>query len=515
MLATVEEEGVNLALHPKQSEAILSPATEILFGGAAGPGKSHAMRAASIIWASEIPGLQVYLFRRLYDDLVKNHLEGANGYHNLLASWVKQKFVRIVDDEIRFWNGSKIYLCHCQHDKDRFKYQGAEIHVLLIDELTHFSEVIYRFLRGRCRVIGIELPEKYKGFFPRILAGSNPGNIGHQWVKQSFIDGVEDGDIREMPDEEGGMARQFIKARLSDNPSLLKDDPQYIKKLSGLGNPALVKAMKEGDWNIVEGAFFTEWATEKHVLRPVTLPDHWLRLRSGDWGSAKPYSFHWWAVASEDWQHPDGPVIPRGAMIAYRELYGVEMKEGGGFTPDKGVKEPSDVVARKGLILEGAEFDDNGKMTKEPTEDIAYGVIDPAAFATVSGPSIAETMFRVGWRFKRADNKRVAKGGAIGGHNQFRKRLTGDGDGRPMIYFFANCIHAIRTIPVLQHDQHQPEDVNTHMEDHAYDDSRYACMSRPWITDEPDPESEPEGIPMQDIRDRLMNMAMAESNIRR
>ncbi len=480
-MSATAHRAVDLDLHPKQSEALLSPATEILFGGAAGPGKSHAMRAASIIWATEIPGLQVYLFRRLYDDLVKNHLEGPQGYHALLAPWVASKFVRIVEDEIRFWNGSKIYLCHCQHDKNRFKYQGAEIHVLLIDELTHFSEVIYRFLRGRCRKVGIAIPEKYEGLFPRILCGSNPGNIGHQWVKASFIDGAQDGEIRQMPPAEGGMRRQFIKARLRDNPSLLRDDPDYEDKLSGLGSAELVRAMKEGDWSIIEGAFFSEWSEERHVLRPVALPPHWTRLCSGDWGSAKPYSFHWWAVASDDWQHPDGMIIPRGAMIAYRELYGIKQKPGGGFEPDKGLKESSDIVARKVLTMEGAEFDAHGTKLKDADENIAYRVLDPAAFATVSGPSIAETMAREGCLFRPADNKRVANAGAIGGHNEFRKRLKGDGEWRPMVYFFANCVHAIRTIPALQHDQRNAEDLDTNMEDHAYDSARYGCMSRPYL----------------------------------
>lgn len=472
-MAVSVEAAIDIAFHPKQTEAVLTRATEVLFGGAAGPGKSFAMRAASVIWCGEIPGLQVYLFRRIYDDLIKNHMEGPKGYQALLAPWVQGRFVKIVDDEVRFWNGSKIYLCHCQHEKDRHKYLGAEIHVLLIDELTHFTEVIYRFLRGRVRMVGIKVPPKYDGMFPRIFCGSNPGNIGHQFVKASFIDGVEPGHIRQMAASEGGMLRQFIKARLDDNPSLMLDDPNYEDKLSGLGNVALVKAMREGDWSIVEGAFFTEWATERHVLRPVELPKWWMRFRSGDWGSAKPYSFHWWAIVSDDWQHPDGPIIPRGAMIAYRELYGIRTKPDGSYEPDVGLKEPSDVVARKILALECED------------EDVSYGVMDPAAFATVSGPSIAETMARKGLMFRPADNKRVARGGAIGGHDQFRKRLAGDADGRPMLYYFANCVHAIRTIPVLQHDQHQPEDLDSAMEDHAYDDSRYAAMSRPWVSEGP------------------------------
>ena len=145
------------------------------------------MRVMAITFCSEIPNLQVYLFRRIHSDLVKNHMESTGGFRTLLAPWVNAGFVKIVDDEIRFWNGAKIYLSHCLHEKDRFKYQGAEIHLLLIDELTHFSEVIYRFLRGRCRLGELDYPEKYKGMFPKILCGANPGNIGHLFVKQTFV----------------------------------------------------------------------------------------------------------------------------------------------------------------------------------------------------------------------------------------------------------------------------------------------------------------------------------------
>jgi len=144
----------------KQTKAVKSIANEILYGGAAGGGKSYFMRALAILLCGLIPGLNVYLFRRLYDDLIKNHMEGTGGFPEMLAPLIVSGHVKIVEAEIRFWNGSKIFLCHCQHEKDRFKYQGAEIHVLLMDELTMFTEVIYRFLRGRCRAPGLEIPNR-------------------------------------------------------------------------------------------------------------------------------------------------------------------------------------------------------------------------------------------------------------------------------------------------------------------------------------------------------------------
>lgn len=463
---------LDFKFHARQSIALKSEATEILYGGAAGGGKSHLMRLAAVMWASEIAGIQIYLFRRIHEDLVKNHMEGPNGFRTLLARWVDAGFVTIVENEIRFWNGSKIYLCHCQHEKDRFKYQGAEIHVLMIDELTHFTEVIYRFLRNRVRKVGLKVPEKYQGLFPRIVCGSNPGNVGHQWVKSAFIDNTDDLQIRQMPKGEGGMKRQFIVARLEDNPSMMEEDPDYEARLEGLGSEATVKAMRWGDWNIVEGAFFDNFSIKRHVLRPVDLPKHWTRFRAGDWGYAKPFSFGWYAVATDDWQHPDGPVIPRGALVRYREWYGVKTNADGSFEADTGYRLEADDAAE-------------GIKEREAGENIDFSVLDPGAFITQGGPSIGETFFLNGISFRKADNARVARSGAIGGWDQVRARLTGNQDGHPMLFLFSSCRHAIRTIPVLQHDENRPEDLMTASEDHAADEVRYACMSRPWMAEKP------------------------------
>ena len=428
---------MDLELHAKQSLAFQSRATEILYGGAAGGGKSHLMRIASVVWCSEIPGLQVYLFRRVKDDLHKNHMEGPNGYRNLLREWVDQKLIEIVGDEVRFWNGSKIYLCHCKDERDRFKYQGAEIHVLLVDELTHFTEKVYRFLRGRVRAIGLEVPDKYKDIIPRIMCGSNPGNIGHNWVKAAFIDSAEPLALRHMGDFEGGMLRQYIPARLDDNPSMTDDDPLYRQRLRGLGSHALVKAMEDGDWNVVEGAYFDCWSTERHVIEPFEIPDHWIRARSFDWGSAKPFSVGWWAIANEEFYTPYGLYIQKGAVIRYREWYGAK-------GDDVGLK---------------LDAEDVGKGIRErEIEKVTYGVADPSIGKEDGGPSIRE---RMGVSFRMGDNRRVA------GWDTMRQRLKGTEDG-PMIFCFKTCTASIRTIPSLQHDDKRPEDLDTSMEDHCF-----------------------------------------------
>lgn len=455
---SAREVPLNLRLHPKQRDVLRSIATEILYGGAAGGGKSHLIRVVAVLWCAMIPGLQCYLFRRLRDDLVKNHIEGPKGFRAMLAPWILAGLVVMVEDEIRFWNGAKIYLCHCKDEKDRFKYLGAEIHLLLIDELTTFTEVIYRFLRARVRMVGINLPIELTGKFPRIICASNPGNVGHHFVKAAFINGSTPLECRQMGDDEGGMVRQYVPARLDDNPSMASDDPGYRAKLRGLGSPALVKAMEDGDWNVIAGAFFDGWSTDRHVIKPISPPAHWVRFGSFDWGSAKPFSMQWWCISDGN-PLKDGRLYPTGAMILYREWYGAPRTESGETVPNTGLRLSVKQIAE-------------GIKRYEAGEKIDYRVADPACWKVDGGPSHAETMLTHGVVFRRADNSRVT------GWSQMRDRM--DGDDEPMLYVTETCLDFIRTVPALQHDDANAEDVDSDGEDHCGDSARYACMSRPW-----------------------------------
>jgi hypothetical protein len=469
---------MNLELHYKQGQALQSPATEILYGGAAGGGKSHLMRVAAIVWALAVPGLQVYLFRRTRPELLKNHMEGPTSFPVLLGSWINRKLVKInySDLTIEFSNGSKIFLCHCQYLKDLTKYQGAEIHVLLMDELTHFVEDMYRFLRGRVRLGGLAVPEEYRGLFPRILCGSNPGSVGHNWVKLSFVDNAPPMEIRAMPKAEGGMRRQFIRAQLEDNPTLTENDPDYESRLEGLGSPELVRAMRKGDWDIVAGGMFDDlWLRDLHVVKPFEIPQSWYVDRSYDWGSSAPFSVLWWAesdgttparLADETTR-----IFPRGTLFLIAEWYGWNGKANTGLkmlTPDiaKGINEREE------------------KMSHPVKPGPADGMIFNAG-AIDNTKSIADVMAEYGVRWLEADK---TPGSRKTGWQRMREYLSAslpkkDKEGhappmeKPGLFIFNTCHQWIRTVPVLPRDKRDADDVDTDAEDHAGDATRYRLMA--------------------------------------
>ena len=426
---------------------IKAPFDVVVYGGARGGGKSFASLGEFWLHAEKHgQAARGLMIRKTREDL-KDTIETAQQMYGTAAVWNDQKKF------FRFSTGAMLNMAYLETDADAQNYQGWSLTRVYVEELTQYAEskaIFKLFATLRSPVPGIKC---------QFRATCNPGGPGHHWVKQWAID---IGPLKPFTDPENGLTRVFIPAKLSDNPALTRNDPQYVNRLRASGSAELVRAWLEGDWNVIEGAFFPEFETRRHVLHPFRIPDHWVRFRSMDWGSAKPFSVGWWAHVPDDHQPASNPgtILPRGAIVRYREWYGAS-------GPNTGLKLPAEVVA-------------GGIVARDGREDIAYGVLDPAAFAVISGPSIGETLGRHGAYFRRADNARLGRDKRMGGWDQLRGRLRGDADGRPMIFFFDSCRDTIRTLPMMQHSETNPEDLDTDSEDHAVDEVRYACMSRPF-----------------------------------
>lgn len=437
---------------PRQAAFIRCPVFEVFFGGARGGGKTDAALGDFISHGAQYGEHAIGLMiRRTRTELVETIERSRQLY--LPLGWE----FREQDKMWRAPNAARLRFAYCERDADADAYQGHSYTRLYVEELGNFpSDRPIRKLMATLRS-GAGVPVGFR-------ATGNPGGPGHQWVKRRYIDPAPAG-WRVITDPLTGLERVFIPSRVSDN-AYLGDD--YVARLKSSGSKELVRAWLEGDWSVIEGAFFDCWETSKHVIRPFEIPKDWLRFRSMDWGSAAPFSVGWWAVAGDEFRLPDsgtgqsgGKHIPRGALVRYREWYGAS-------APNVGLKLTAEQVGQ-GI-----------KDREQPGEVIKYSVLDPAAFAVDGGPSIGERLAQMGLHFHRADNKRVSQRGALGGWDMMRQRLVGQ-DGVPMVYFFSTCVDSIRTIPALQHDPDRPEDVDTEGEDHAADEVRYACMSRPWV----------------------------------
>jgi len=426
------------------------PCDVVVYGGARGGGKTFSALGEFWIhaemWGEDARGLMI---RKTREDLKDTIATAERMYGNAARYQEKGAF-------FKFANGARLYCAYLENDGDAEHYQGWSLTRVYVEELTQFASPtpVFRLL-GSLR--------SSKGIRCQMRCTCNPGGPGHLWVKQWIVD---HGPYRIITDDETGLTRTFIPALLTDNPALLKSDPNYINRLKAVGSPQLVKAWLEGDWSVIEGAFFEEWSAARHVIEPFQIPWHWICFRAMDWGSAVPFSVGWYAVVQDDiWI--GGRRLPRFAIVRYREWYGWNGKQ-----PNVGLKLTAEEVA-KGIV--SRETSPHGKR-----EEVRYGVLDPSAFNVVAGPSIAETMGRHGVIFRRADNTRVTKDRRMGGWDQVRNRLKGDADGDPMVFVFSTGRNLIRTLPVMQHDEHNAEDLDSDMEDHAADELRYACMSRPY-----------------------------------
>ena len=257
-------------LYKKQRQALVSPANELLYGGAAGGGKSYLARVASIVYSLEVPGLITYLFRRTFKEVLANHVYTPGGYLEMLKDLIENGdcIFSKSDYSFSFINGSRIQLAHSQYESDIFTHQGAQIGFLIIDEATHFTPAMVRFIRSRVRLGSMKVPDNWHGKFPRILYTANPGGVGHHYFKSNFVDFGAD-HIFKAPEDEGSMRREYVPAKLTENIVLMQNDPEYHQRLKGMGDSATVQAMLEGDWeSLSSGGFADVWRGKYHVVKP-------------------------------------------------------------------------------------------------------------------------------------------------------------------------------------------------------------------------------------------------------
>lgn len=442
-----------------QTLLVQCPCFEVFYGGARGGGKTDGSIGDWLIHSALYGENAIGIFvRRKLDQLREVIARTRKLFSKIGATYnIQQK-------EWTMPGGARLRFVYLDRDEDAENYQGHSYTRIYVEEATNFpSPGPIHKLKGALR--------SANGVPCGIRLTGNPGGPGHQWVRQRYIDNgpfkvVTETEQVEVDDQilELEIDRVFIPAKLKDNKELLRNDPGYILRLRQTGSAALVKAWLEGLWDAVDGAFFSEWDPDRHVLRGADLeiPSWWPRFRSFDWGSAKPFSCGWYAVSdgSKDW-------AARGAIIRYDEWYGCQERVESGkrvMIPNTGLKMTAGNV---GLGIKSRE-----------TQPVAYGVADPSIFITNGGPSIAELMASAACYWIRADNSRKA------GWAQVRQRLGPD---RPMLLVHERCEAFLRTVPYLQHDDKDLEDLDTDAEDHVADEVRYAVMSRVGAQDQPRP----------------------------
>lgn len=406
-----------------------STAFETLYGGAAGGGKTAAIVAEALTYALENKGARVYMFRKTLPEIEQSI---TPEFHKQAHAYIEAGHMKFNGkrNEWTLTNGSIIRYAYLQNAKDKYKYQSAEMHLLIIDELTHFAYDEYEYLRTRVRGVN--------SFKKKIMAATNPGGIGHGWVKSLFIDPSPLGErIIEEEIEGHKYTRQFIPAKVSDHPDAqFRQD--YERVLGAIKDPSLRKALKDGDWNVFAGQVFKEWRSERHTLEPFAVPEHWQRWTGYDHGYNTQAAMVWFTRDPQE-----------DRTYIYREMYVSQM----------GVSEIANTIR---LMEQG--------------ENISVRMADPAIWKGAGNQNTGETVAKLfekeGIHFTPANNDRIA------GKQQVHGALSIAPDGKPKLRVFSNCTELIRTLPDLPYDQHRVEDVDTKAEDHLYDAMRYGLMSQ-------------------------------------
>ena len=427
-----------------QTKFLASTEQEVLYGGAAGGGKSYSMVADPVRYFAN-PHARMLLVRRSTEELRE------------LISVSKQLYPKAVPgikfmERDKTWvapNGATLWMSYLDRDDDVMRYQGQAFNWIGFDELTQWpTSYAWNYMRSRLR------STRASGLPLYMRATSNPGGPGHQWVRKHFIDPSppgkpfwatdEDGEVIKWPrghsrEGEPLFKRKFIPATLFDNP-YLSEDGLYEANLLSLPEHQR-RQLLEGDWDINEGAAFPEFNRQTHVVEPYDIPSNWTRFRACDYGYGSYTGVVWFAVVPGSEQ-----------LIVYRELY------------------VSRVIATDlaDMILD-----------IEDGEKVKYGVLDSSLWHNRgdTGPSLAEQMIMKGCRWRPSDRSR---GSRVAGKNEIHRRLQlDDFTEEPRLVIFSNCVNLISQLPSIPLDKKNPEDVDTHSEDHLYDALRYGVMTRP------------------------------------
>ena len=422
------------APNPKQDIALRERHRYVGYGGARGGGKSWFVRWKATLLCLNYPGIKVLITRKTHRELLNNHIAPLLAMLNGVAIYNR------TDKCFKFPNGSTIWFGYCANDGDLGQYQGAEYDVWFADEAGQFLE---------SWITQIDACVRGANNFPkRTYFTLNPGGPSHGYFKRLFID-------RMYSDDEHAEDYAFIQALVTDNTALMDSQPEYRRSLEKLP-PKIKEAWLHGKWDVYEGQFFEDFADRPdhyadrqwtHVIDPFEIPPSWKIYRSFDWGYNKPFSCGWWAVDYD------------GVVYRILEYYGCTK------VPNEGVKmTPPQVFAE----IHKIETEHRWLAGKK-----IVGIADPAIWDAETGESIADVAAKHQVFFNPGDHKRIP------GWMQMHYRFAFDDNGFPMMYIFRNCKAFIRTIPILQYDEHKPEDLDTDGEDHVADEVRYFCMSRP------------------------------------
>ena len=409
-----------------QEDFLAAGETDVLYGGAAGGGKSYAMLIDPLRFAHR-PAHRALIIRRSMPEL-RELIDKSRELYPKAFPGAKYKEVE------KLWvfpSGAKMEFGFLERDADVYRYQGQAYSFIGFDEITHLpTEFAWNYLASRLRTTDPDI-ETY------MRCTANPGGSGANWVKKRYIDPAPPNESFRGAD---GLTRKFIPARLQDNPYLAKDG-RYEQMLNALP-PTQRKQLLDGNWDVAEGAAFTEFNPFDHVITPFEIPIHWERSKGIDYGYASESACVWGAVDPSD-----------GTLIIYRELY------------------------KKGLL--GTDL--ASMLTEMEYEDpfSVQGVLDTACWSRTgtTGPTVGETLQRAGHKLRRADKNRIQ------GKIQIHEYLKLTQSGRPKIQIFNTCPNLIRELQSIPLDKSKPEDVDTNASDHAYDALRYLIMARPRIND--------------------------------